>query len=335
MPRRRFTPDEEERGFEELAPKPYEYVPLPTGELPKDSPLQQHEGHSLEDRGRLSGQLQGLIVALTPIHVASGGIEMMAEIDAAQARETPLVRDFFRSGGQRVIPASSLKGAMRAIVEAITYSCVNKIGRGTIVPKQLVECRFDQAREYKLCTACRLFGAMGYMGQVSFSDAVQIEGGSQVIRIPPMYSPQRQIRGRRFYLHGQPATGGNVPVEVCPVGSRFRFEVRFENLTRGELGVLLIALGQGEPPLNPKLGGGKPACLGSARIEIESLAVRQPRRDFLHYDLSPPKESVEMSRCINTAYRARKLLFREGLEELAKILHYDEDEERECPAGAY
>ncbi len=335
MARRRFTQDEEEQGFEELAPKPYEYVPLPRGELPKDSPL-RHEGHRLERRGLLSGQLQGLIVALTPIHVAAGGIEMMAEIDPAQAQETPLVRDFFRSGGQRVIPASSLKGAMRAIVEAITYSCVNKVGRGTILPKQLIECRFDQARGHtELCTACRLFGAMGYMGQVSFSDAVQFEGGSQVIHIPPMYSPQRPIRGRRFYLHGRPATGGNVPVEVCPAGSRFRFDMRFENLTRGEVGVLLIAMGQAEPPLNPKLGGGKPACLGSVRIEVESLTVRQPRRDFLTYDLPSPEEFAEMSRYIKTAYRARRLLFREGLEALTKVLHYDEDEERECPEGSY
>jgi CRISPR/Cas system CSM-associated protein Csm3 (group 7 of RAMP superfamily) len=335
MARRRFTQDEEEQDFEERAPKPYEYVPLPTGELLKDSPL-RYEGHSLEHGGLMSGQLQGLIVALTPIHVASGRIEMMAEIDPAQARETPLVRDFFRSGGQRVIPASSLKGAIRAIVEAITYSCVNKMARGTILPKQLIECRFDQARGHtELCTACRLFGAMGYMGQVSFGDAVQFEGGNQVIRIPPMHSSQRQRRGRRFYLHGRPATGGNVPVEVCPAGSRFRFDMRFENLTRGELGVLLIAMGQGEPPINPKLGGGKPACLGSVRVEIESLTVRHPLRDFLTYDLPPSGGSVEMSRYINTAYRARRLLFREGLEALVEVLRYDEDEERECPEGNY
>ncbi|MFB0545531.1 MAG: RAMP superfamily CRISPR-associated protein [Anaerolineae bacterium] len=321
-----------EEDLEERAPQPYAYVPLPRGQPPKALPV-KGDGHRLESRGLLAGQLQGIIVALTPVHVASGKLEMTEEIDPQRAEEIPLVKGFVRSGGRRVIPASSLKGTIRSIAEAITFSCVGVAALGTFMPIQFRECRFDPAHGHaELCTACRMFGAPGYMGQVRFSDAVQVEGGSQVMLIPILHIPQRQRRGRRFYFHGRPASG-DVPVEVCPAGSRFRFDLQFENLRVGELGVLLIALGQGEPQITPKLGGGKPACLGSVRMEVESLTLRGSRRQYLDYDAPEGGKSAEMAKYIAVAQRAKNLLFREGLQRLGEVLHYDE--ERECPSGGY
>ncbi|MGQ9626629.1 MAG: RAMP superfamily CRISPR-associated protein [Anaerolineae bacterium] len=323
---------EEEEAKEERAPKPYAYVPLPTGQPAKSSPV-KGDGHMLERQGFLNGQLQGAITALTPVHVASGLVEMAEEIAPEKAKDWPMIKAFYRCRGERVIPASSLKGAVRAVLEAITFSCVSKATPETRVYKQFVECKFEpEDGKTELCPACRMFGAPGYMGQVRFSDAVQGEGGSEVRAIPALYGPGRWQRGRRFYRHGQPAEGKDVPVEVCPAGSRFRFECHFENLSPGELGLLLIALGQGEPPLYLKLGGGKPACLGSVRIEVESLTVRQVREAYLNYEAGAG-EAAELEKYINVAQRAKTLLFQEGLEALSEVLRYGE--ERACPAQSY
>lgn len=316
---------------EERAPKPYAYVPLPTGQ-PSKAPPVKGDGHRLERQGFLNGKIQGKLTALSPVHVSSGSVEMTGEIAPEKAESWPLVKVFYRARGERVIPASSLKGAVRAVFEAITFSCVSKATPETRVYKQFVECKFEpEEGRVELCPACRIFGAPGYMGQVSFSDAVQEEGGSEVRAIPTLYEPRRWQRGRRFYGHGKPAEG-NLPVEVCPAGSRFHFEIYFENLSPGELGVLLLALGQGEPPFYLKLGGGKPACLGSVHLTVENLILRQVREAYLDYEAGPG-EPAEMERYINVALRAKTLLFQEGLEALREVLRYDEG--HVCPERNY
>jgi CRISPR-associated protein Csm3 len=278
------------------APKPYRFVPFPAERGDQRSPRDQDVGgrHDRYAAGRLTGRIEGFILALSPVHVASGNIEVVD-------RDPPLVRGHFRCGDRPAVPGSSLKGAVRSIVEAISNppSCV-RVTRtpSNMLPRSGSSCR-DKDR---LCLACRLFGALGYLGRVRFHDAELTEGETRIIKIPSMFQPRHgspayvqngQIKGRKFYRHGLEngqTAGGNVPVEVCPRGSRFRLQVDFESLSRDELGLLMAALGQGEPPLFPKLGGGKPACCGSVRVEIASVTTFPT--GALEFDAEPVSEDV-------------------------------------------
>lgn len=308
---------------EQRASKPFRYIPF-ANRCERKTPA----GHDTYAAGLLSGEITGAIVALTPLHVASGGIELMEKVDWRLAQKTPLIKAFVRSGGKRVIPGSSLKGSMRAIVEAITPSCVAKTGRGTRTPGGLGECR----EQGKLCPACRIFGALGYLGQVQFSDAEQVGNAVEITQVPGLFAPRTrgEVRGRKFYKHGTPTTG-NTPTEAVPVDTRFEFSVRFENLLPEELGVLLIALGQGAPALHPKLGGGKPACYGSAEFRDLQVSLAAGREAWI--SLEAPSQLGNVADYVSAALAARDLVLQEQLNFLAKSLEYPG--KGPCPTGVY
>ncbi|NPV30708.1 MAG: hypothetical protein HPY58_13905 [Firmicutes bacterium] len=308
-------------------PKPYDFVPLPD-RVERVKPA----GHDSLKRGLLSGVIMGELVALTPVHVASGSIELTG------SGRIPLVKAHFRIGGKIAIPGSSLKGAVRSVVEAITRSCVRVQSRTLRdrIPREFEPCKSNDENAL-LCPACRLFGAMGYQGQVRFVDALLIQGKLTTILTPSLFAPRTHARvyydrsgtviGRKFYFHGQPAKG-NVPLEVCEAGSRFRLRVDFTNLTGPELGVLLTALGQGNPPFVLKLGGAKPACCGSIEVRIESVETRDIASDALAFDSSVSKADRN-----DLVAEAKSLLVSPNLERLHDI--FCEDRQRSCPSQSY
>ena len=311
-------------GETRLEDKPYRFVSLSSEPIKREFPA----GHDDYEENKVTGMLRGVITALTPVHVASGQIELTG-------REPPLVKAHVRSRGRPIIPGSSLKGAIRSIVEAISPSCIRITrARSNRVPFGLRGCTDKE----NLCVACRMFGSLGYQGQVRFSDAVLRDGFQTVIlKVPPFYAPRPRerlyyegglVKGRKFYRHGQVATG-NVPVEACPEGSEFDFTVHFDNLTEAELGLLLIALGQGEPPLILKLGGAKPACFGSVRITLSEMRIiDDARAACADYDAA----SVEADPAPYLE-AAQELVLTQQLQELAEILKYPS--EWECPKGTY
>lgn len=104
-----------------------------------------------------------------------------------------------------------------------------------------------------------------------------------------------QIQGRKFYLHTHDIKNAKKPddprwrmhprnvqsgdydrmrVQVRPVlaGKTFEFEVRFDNLSRFELGALLHAL-RPSVEFHHKLGLGKPLGLGTVRIDPVTLEL--------------------------------------------------------------
>jgi CRISPR-associated protein Csm3 len=305
------------------APKPYAFVPVPEGDARRERP----PGHDRYRGNLLTGTLQGVILARSPVHVASGQIELTG-------KQPPLVKAHFRRNGQPTIPGSSLKGAVRSIVEAISSppSCLRVTrARSAEQPANVQAC----TEKERLCVACRMFGAMGYLGQVRFHDAVLEAGEPVIIPTPSLFAPRTRERlyviggrvaGRKFYRHGTLARG-NVPLEVCPADSRFRLRVDFENLSQAQLGLLLIALGQGEPTLHPKLGGAKPACCGSVEIHVTAAQTVSARAAALDYDAAPQQADIA------SLAGATQLVNRDVLQRLAQVLAYPG--EGQCPAGTY
>jgi hypothetical protein len=118
-----------------------------------------------------------------------------------------------------------------------------------------------------------------------------------------------------------------VPLEVCPVGSRFRLHINFENLSEPQLGLLLIALGQGATQFHPKLGGAKPACCGSVEIHPTGLQAMAAPAAALEYDVV--MQSLDWAALTQTA----TLVNQEALNQLAQILRYPGT--TACPGGNY
>jgi CRISPR/Cas system CSM-associated protein Csm3 (group 7 of RAMP superfamily) len=312
------------------APKPYGFVPIQRlGEGDKKDPAAV--GHDSYKPGTVSGTLRGEIIALSPVHVDSGTLEMQ------NVPDLPLYKAHVRSRGRVIIPGSTLKGVVRSVVEAISPSCV----RVTRVPPHQLPRNAAGCRDKKhLCAACRMFGSLGYLGQVRFTDAVLREGQrTQAVEIPSLYAPRSraaiyakqgsEVEGRKFYQHGQPARG-NMPIEVCPVDSVLDFTLHFDNLRQDELGLLLTALGLGDPPLALKLGGGKPVCYGSIQIRLNELeAFDDAKAAYTDYDItqagvSNPKAYLDA---------APDLVDANSLRSLADLLRVDTS--RECPEGNY
>lgn len=318
----RFDPQDRPRGGPPAA-KPYAFVPIPAGDPRRERPA----GHQQYNGNLLTGTLEGMITARSPVHVASGQIELTG-------KRPSLVKAHFRRNGRLTIPGSSLKGAIRSIVEAISNppSCL-RVTRARFAeqPVQVRACN----RKESLCVACQMFGAMGYLGQVHFHDATLDGGESTIILTPSLFAPRTrerayiangQVRGRKFYHHGELARG-NVPLEVCPVGARFQLQVDFENLSEAQLGLLLIALGQGTPPLTPKLGGAKPACCGSVEMHVTDVRLLSTPAAALDYD------AVTQQMDVAALTRATALVNPEALGRLVQILTYPGI--TSCPEGSY
>jgi hypothetical protein len=242
-----------------------------------------------------------------------------------------------------------LKGAIRGIVEAIVPACLTVRGPTTrdLPPAlhPLRPCQRREGRGFELCVVCRLFGALGYQGRVRFADAPLVEGQTTLALAPPLHAPRPRggaAPGRKFYRHGRPAHG-TVPLEVCPAGARFRWRLDFANLRPDELGLLLLALGQGEPPLRLKLGGYKPACFGSVEFAAASLTLDDPASRWLQYEPAPPAEperwdgeraaaGPDLAAYVQAATESG-LVLRDRQERLAGILRYPSG--RDCPGEGY
>jgi hypothetical protein len=307
-------------------PKPYDFVEIE----PLDPGDRQHPaGHERYHPGTVGGRLEATLIVATPLHVSSGRMRMR------KGQQPPLVKEMTRVNGLPCVPASTLKGVVRSVVEAITRSCVRITrARSNQLPRGAAECR-DKGN---LCLACRMFGALGFEGHVRFGDAVLREGSLGIARMPALYAPRQrtrayyagnEVKGRKFYKHGQPVTQADTPVEVLAPESQLGVTIRFENLTPGEVGVLLTALGLGRQQLVLKFGGGKPACYGSAIASLNDLQVWENTQGlYAGYDV----ERVGHSRD-EYVKEASDLLLSDQLRCLTEIWEYDM--ERECPEGNY
>lgn len=315
---------------EEAAPKPFAYVPLPE-RVNRSRPT----GHDKYQSNHISGQIRGTIEALSPIHIGSGIIDIGDDVE--------LIKTAVKTGGNIVIPGSSLKGAIRSVVEAISGSCVSKVSYQVrrAVPRWFSECR----QKDNLCVACRMFGAMGFQGNISIQDAPKTEGNIVTEYVPELYAPgrgQRRMRdvpGRKFYMHGEVASG-DTPVEACEKESKFSFVLQVDNLRRLEWGLLFTALGHHpNQSFKLKIGGAKPVCFGSIDIQIDEVQVQeQTRSRYLNWDV--PQDVLKIGEDLETWTRTciedaetESLIQQELLSKLAQILKYPND--RNCPSGLY
>lgn len=301
-------------------PRFYSSTPL----VPKrSSDLEPERGHQQYNASRLTGNLRARLVTLQPLHIGTGILAAPAEVgfDA----DVPLIKTLVQVEGRPFIPGASLKGALRSLVEALTYSCVNKT-RARLDRKQYGECRYDSRhRRGELCPACQIFGSMGYQGQVNFSDSPLLQGHTRLHFIPPQYQPTGET-ARRHYPHALVDDRPPLwPLQVVETGATFAVTIPFSNLSPAELGLLLLALGQGEPPLRLKLGAGKSSGLGAVAFrELEGRSV-DPRALYQALDATAAWTPLDAPACLEAA---PALLRRDQtLEVLNQALGWEESDE--------
>lgn len=251
-------------------PKPFVLVPIPL-----EAPVREHVAMHEKFRG-LTGRLELTFTVVSEyIYVGSG----VYEFDPNHGNCCPDVwHTFCRRNGQICIPGSSVKGAIRAIVEAISNSCVSQRHRRENVRSSYHQpCRFRSQKD-PLCPACRLFGTTGYRGRVYFTDFLpRGEIKPVIVKIGELWNPKRFDQNlRRFYTNKIFQPIANIApqsnfrfVEAIKKESKFQGVLIFENVNEAELGLLLHALGwciESEKvniAFAPKLGGAKPRCFGS------------------------------------------------------------------------
>lgn len=274
-------------------PKPFVWIPLPK-RVPRGQPV-WHD--------RFQGHTGKAILTLTVdsdcLFVGSGAYEYS---------EANLWMTFFRVNETICIPGTSLKGAIRSVVEAISDSCVLQRKRNSEqVARDQEACRDVTS----LCPACRIFGAMGFRGRVSFSDAFpQDPVETKIVQIGSLFGPQKS-QGRKFYQMGAASFSTDLRprenfqcLEVVPRGTKFRTTLFFENMTDGELGLVFAALGwdlendQVKPVFTPKIGGAKPRCFGAVRFSLRQISL------LLSWNLQPLGRDATLpfvTRCLEEA----------------------------------
>ena len=264
---------------------PYDFVPIDW-----DYPPERHRP-SLHDRfSGVSGKIEGTITAETPLFIFH-----------SPKRDDGSAEPFIRNKqNQHIIPGSSLKGLFRNLVETVGNGCFLLFGEsyegGGIDYASELPNDFKKCGTSDLCIACRMFGAIQssdlLLGKVLFNDAVEI----RICEHEPVYTIvlmgakprhrafyldaiQQHIAGRKFYFH-QPggiqteSASSNYNQHIKPIdkGSQFAFSMQFTNLEPVELQTLLYVLNL-EQDMRHKLGYGKPAGLGSVRLEITKLTL--------------------------------------------------------------
>ncbi len=261
--------------------KPYVLIPMPS-ERPKVDFVVTHEKFA-----GLTGRLElNFEVVSEYLFVGSGAYEFDPN---ARGNRPDVWHTFYRRNGQICVPGTSIKGAIRAIVEAISNSCVSQFRRGKekLGLKEHRPCRFENEKS-QLCPACRLFGTTGFRGRVHFSDFLpQPEAKLEIVKIGELWEPRRyDPTKRRFYERKSFQPVGDLRlksgfrfVEAVPKGAKFRGTLNFENLSKAELGLIFYALGwtvdadQVKIAFAPKIGGAKPRCFGSVKFRPVRLLL--------------------------------------------------------------
>ena len=292
------------------------------------APIQPEHSHLKETPGLHSGLLRITLTALRPLHVGTGDLVPPALLDPRpdNPRSYPLIAPFMREENRYIIPGSSLKGTVRSLFEAMTFSCMATAGSRP--PRRapgddLVRCGTGRAARNSFCPACRVFGGLGYMGRVFFDQAEtagQVEG--EVIEAPQPWTPEigkGHLRSRKVYTPGPSSYDAVEPIECLPADTQLRFDLHFRNLTDVELGLLLLALGQGPDRFALKIGARKAHDFGDVAVEITEAWGIVPDT-LLNYSHAYSDLSGTLEQCIRAALEDADIFYREGYEALVAAL---------------
>ncbi|RKY18857.1 MAG: hypothetical protein DRP63_01500 [Planctomycetota bacterium] len=292
------------RGREQPDPKPFVWIPTSTQKSPQRQ--ENFPQHDMFVEGLITAQFELKFTVLSDyLFVGSGGWEV--------TKDGRAYRTFCRRGDDICIPATSIKGAVRAVYEAITNSCVSQTSWFGLPPSYSAR----RCRE-RLCPACRLFGTTGYAARIRFSDALPLRKTEpKIVQIFDLFPPRNE-QGRKFYAHGKASVVDGPPqrnhhfVEAVVGNTEFRARVTVFNAEYAELAALFVSmglLGVNGRRIKVKIGGAKPRCFGTVRFELldgKDWEGRTIQKEALFAELRNAFSLVDMEafgRLADAAYR--------------------------------
>lgn len=231
--------------------------------------------HNCIEGANYYGCLNLRIEGIDPLFVGSGAVDL--------DNQGRMYQCFAQRDGQFILPGSSFKGALRAIVEALSPSCIAIIEGRDESRNYGNICRGDQT-SLQLCPACGLLGAAGYRGRLNFSEGRASAGTPEVVTIPQRTSPRycgprgalnpchSTFAWRKFYTKESQCRAPQQQEERIQVLKEaiFALEVGFQNLQEWELGLLVLGLGIApDHKFNWKLGGAKNRHKGLVRVTLD------------------------------------------------------------------
>ncbi|GIU84528.1 MAG: hypothetical protein KatS3mg008_1303 [Acidimicrobiales bacterium] len=221
----------------------------------------------------LFGVLALGLTTRTPVHVGTGAprivpLEGGGDVVVSGMTETPTGSRAGKDGEgpaepRAVVPGSSVKGAVRAVFEALTSSCAVTTS----------SCGGKKGAKDGLCAACQTFGAQGLRGRVGFDEVVFPVPPVEVVRFPQRYGGRaRDTKLRRFYKpKPERSEASDMEAVLCvEAGVEARLRVRIAGIDRPSAGALVAALGlvEGTMPYL-RLGGGKNRGLGIVDVRFK------------------------------------------------------------------
>lgn len=163
-----------------LKDKPYEFIPLlaPRKSIDYNEP-------SIREKCIYSGRLMLKMTVMSPLHIGSG----LQDYDD----NGNVVKKQMRRNGKIIIPGSSLKGAVRSVAEAVSYSCAVKVPNQILQSVLPADNNKSCTSASELCMTCYIFGMMGKSGsckgRVRFGEFVLESGNLISEKIPALKSP--------------------------------------------------------------------------------------------------------------------------------------------------
>lgn len=137
---------------------------------------------------------------------------------------------------------------------------------------------------------------------------IPFRGKTRNMDVPVRVLEDAKVRGRKFYLHTEQnkfetgdITKRNSTMELADMGSTFTFDVYFDCITEEQLSKLVWTLSLGENKEDSfrlyKFGHGKPLGLGSAKITVDKVAVREYNKESFDYSVKEKDVSSLISNC--------------------------------------
>lgn len=260
--------------------KPYSFVAL-NGKVfyPQDYGEVQDSQISFDKPfcNSLSGSLDIKLTALSDIFTG----------DFKTKNSTDSTREFFKIGDKFAFSGSSVRGVLRNIAEIISFAkCKTDMPPTKDKNDNRIQRRNFAPNEKRLDCVERIFGSVSedfaLKSRISFSHFINTNNALQIRKLTYIFGNKEETfakgkSGFKIYKHlpsiaESNSAGKNKDVEstISPLmkGAEFSGKMRYFNLTKSELGLLLLSLTALE---KYKFGGGKYYGYGSVKITISGI----------------------------------------------------------------
>ena len=291
---------------------PYHFVPLNERVFyPQDFGACKDDEISLDKpfRNAQSGEISLKLIAKSDIFVGGDEKNSAQNVNSntnlaknsaqrpnsSQKQPEKITKDFFKIGDSYAISASSVRGVVRTIAEILSFAkCKTSVKDGKSKDGKVVKRHNHSPQERRLDMCERVFGEVlgdfALKGRVSFSHFMVTKyqkplytAPSYTLTSPNLNSKNNQNKsGFKLYapqqhlVKAQVVKNKNIITTIHPLGrgSEFVGKIRYFNLTKIELGLLLLSLSALKNECFYKFGGAKPYGYGDTHIEF-SLNAKQ------------------------------------------------------------